>query len=122
MRWDYMGPKSKDDKSEKIDSLLIIVGVDGLKLKCAHMVRKKGFDPHAIKTVSREIRLAGYTRMLVKSDQEPSILALLEAVKTEREEKRVKSYQRNLRWANTSLMDRLKTQSELCKHKSEPRG
>ena len=55
MRWDYMGPKSKDDKSEKIDSLPIIVGVDGLKWKCAHMVPKKGFDPHAIKVVSREI-------------------------------------------------------------------
>ena len=83
MRWDYMGPKSKEDKSENIDSLPILVGVDGLKWKCAHMVPKKGLDPHAIKMVVREIRLSGYSRVIVKSDQEPSILALLEAAKRE---------------------------------------
>ena len=33
MRYDYLGPKSKEDKSEKIDSLSILVGVDGLKWK-----------------------------------------------------------------------------------------
>ena len=80
MRWDYMGPKSKEDKSDKIDSLPILVGVDGLKWKCAHMVPKKGLDPHAIKMVVREIRLSGYSRVIIKSDQEPSILALLAAV------------------------------------------
>ena len=41
MRRDYMGPKSKDDKSDKIDSLPILAGVDGRKWKCAHMVQKK---------------------------------------------------------------------------------
>ena len=50
--FDYMGPKSKDDKSDKIDSLPIIVGSDRKhKWKIAHMVPKKGHDPHAIKMV-----------------------------------------------------------------------
>ena len=84
---DYMGPKSRDHKADKIDSLPILVGVDRKsKWVFAHMVPNKGLDPHAVKMVNREIRLAGYSRMIFKSDQEPSILALLEAVK-EREEK-----------------------------------
>ena len=86
---DYMGPKSKEDKSAKIDSLPILVGIDRkTKWVFAHMVPSKGLDAHAIKMMQREIRLAGYSRLVLKSDQEPSILALLEAVKREREEKR----------------------------------
>ena len=41
--WDYMGQKSKDQKSYKIQSLPILVGVDRKsKGTCAHMVPKKG--------------------------------------------------------------------------------
>ena len=65
--FDYMGPKSKDDKSEKIDSLPIIVGSDRKsKWKIAHMVPRKGHDPHAINMVAREIRIAGYSKMVLK--------------------------------------------------------
>ena len=72
--FDYMGPKSKEDKSEKIKSLQILVEVDRTsKWVFAHMVPKKGLDAHAIKIVGREIRLAGYWRMAFKSDQEPYI-------------------------------------------------
>ena len=84
---DNMGPKSREDKSAKIDSLPILVGVDRKsKWVFAHMVPSKGLDPHAVKMMSREIRLSGYSRMVLKSDQEPSILALLEAVKREKGE------------------------------------
>ena len=84
---DYMGPKSKDQKSEKIDSLPILIGIDRKsKWLFAHMVPKKGHDAHAIKIMSREIRLSGYTSMILKSDQEPAILALLEGAKNERAE------------------------------------
>ena len=84
---DYMGPKSKEDKSAKLDSLPILVGVDGKSERvCAHMVPSKGFDPHAVKMVSREIRPSGYSRMIFKLDQYPSISALLEAVKREKRE------------------------------------
>ena len=83
IRWDYVGPKSKEDKSDKIGSLPILVEVDGLKCRCALMAPAKGSDPHAIKMVIREVKLAGCSRMMLKSDQEPSILALLEAAKRE---------------------------------------
>ena len=82
--FDYMEPKSKDGKTEKIDSLRIIVGSDRKsKWKIAHMVARKGHDPHAIKIIAREIRIAGYSKMVLKSDQEPAIREFLDAVKRE---------------------------------------
>ena len=72
-----MGPKSKADKSDKVASPPILVGVDGLKWRCAHMVPAKGLDPHAIKMVIREAKLAWHSGMILKPDQEPSFLALL---------------------------------------------
>ena len=43
--WDYMGPKSKNDKSHKMDSLPILVGIDRRpKWITAHMVPTKGPD------------------------------------------------------------------------------
>ena len=57
---DYMGPKSRDHKADKIDSLPIVLGVDRKsKWVFAHMVPNKGLDPHAVKMVNREIRIAG---------------------------------------------------------------
>ena len=51
--FDYMGPKSKDDKTEKIDSLLIIVVSDRKsKWKIANIVPRNGHDPHAIKMIA----------------------------------------------------------------------
>ena len=81
MRCDYRGTKSKKDESEEICSLPILVGVNGFKWKCAHMALAKGLDPHAVRMVVREMKLSAYMRIVVKSDQEPAILALLEAVK-----------------------------------------
>ena len=45
------------------------------------MVSSKGLDAHAVKMVTREVRMSGYPRLISKSDQEPCILALLEAVR-----------------------------------------
>ena len=50
------------------------------------MVPKKGHDPHAIKMIAREIRISGYSKLTLKSDQEPAIRELLDAVKRERTE------------------------------------
>ena len=83
-----MGPKSKDDKGHKIDSLPIIVGSGRKhKWKIAHVVPRKGHDAHAIEMVAREIRISGYSKMILKLDHEPAIRELLDAVKRERGEK-----------------------------------
>ena len=84
---DCMGPKSKEDRSKQIDSLPIIVGKDRIsKWVFAHVVPKKGHDAHAIKVIKREINLSGYNRVIIKSDQEPSILEVMRAVKRESSE------------------------------------
>ena len=43
-------------------------------------------NPFASKALGREIELAGYRSLIVKSDQETSILELIQAVKRERSE------------------------------------
>ena len=59
----YLGPKSKDDKGIKIDSLPIIVGSDRKhKWNIAHMVPRKGHDAHAIKMVARKSGSRGTVR------------------------------------------------------------
>ena len=66
--WDYMGKKTKDGKQRRIQSLPIIVGLDDpAGYIAANMVPRKGDHPHAIKTLSREVELSGYNRMIFKS-------------------------------------------------------
>ena len=85
--FDYMNPKSEDGKDRGIDSLPILVGIDRRhKYHSATMVPNKGCNAHAIRSVVREIDLAGYNRLIIKSDQEPAILDLLRAAKRERAE------------------------------------
>lgn len=81
---DYVGPKSKQGSPEQIDSLRILVSIDrGSKWVFAHMAPNKGLGAHAVDMMNREVRLAGHSRMMLKSDQELPILALLEASKRE---------------------------------------
>ena len=82
-----MGPRSKEDKSEKVDSPPFLVGPDRkTKWVFAHMVPKKGHNSHAARIVGREIRLAGYSKTALKSDQEPGIKTLLGAAEREKGE------------------------------------
>ena len=84
---DYMGPKTKEDRRKEISVMPIIVGVQRKRKGIfAHMVTSKGHNAHAIKMVSREIRLTGYNRMIIKTDQEPAIKEVVEAVRRERPE------------------------------------
>ena len=39
----------------------------------AHMVPKTGHDAHAIKIMAREVSISGYSELIVKTDQEPTI-------------------------------------------------
>ena len=67
---DYVRPKSMDHESENTYASPILVGGDRKsKLVFAHVVLKKGHDPHTLKIASREIRLSGYSKVVFKSDQ-----------------------------------------------------
>ena len=71
----YMGPKSKDDKAARIGLLPILLRIDRKsKWIFAHMDPSKGLDAHATKMMNREMRLSGNSRMVFKSDREPSIM------------------------------------------------
>ena len=50
------------------------------------VVPAKGADDYAIEAVGKEIDLSGLTKMSIKSDQEPAILNLIQAVRRERPE------------------------------------
>ena len=79
--------KKGESKELGIETLPIIVGLDRKrKSHMAHMVLEKGRNPFAIAMVSREIELAGYNRLILKTDQEPAILELMAMAKRERPE------------------------------------
>ena len=84
---DHMKQKSKEGKRMTIDALPILAGIDRKKSwHMAMMVPHKGVDRFAIKALGRDIELAGYRRLIIKSDQEPSILELIHPVERERSE------------------------------------
>ena len=84
---DYMEPKSEEEKKRLTKSLPIIGMIDRHdKWVASMMVPQSGINDYAVGAVVREIELAGYNRMIMKSDQGPDILNLLKAVKRERKE------------------------------------
>ena len=86
--WDYMEQREKDGKFAKGDmEPKTLVGFDRKrKWMTAEVVPHKGVNPYAVKAVSEEIENSGYSRIILKSDQEPSLLALLRTAKNERSE------------------------------------
>ena len=56
------------------------------KLALARVVPKKGRDQYAIERLQKDIANLGFIEMISKSDNEPAIIALKEAVKRERDQ------------------------------------
>ena len=73
--WDYMEQREKDGKFAKGDmEPKTLVGFDReRKWMTAEVVPHKGVNPYAVKAVSEEIENSGYSRIILKSDQEASI-------------------------------------------------
>ncbi len=46
----------------------------------AHIVKEKGAETYSVRRLVQEIRRLGYPKIILKSDQEPAIRALKEAV------------------------------------------
>ena len=55
---------------------------DTTKVITAHMVSRKGLDEYSINRLAQGIKGLGYNRIMLTSDQEPSILPLRAEVKT----------------------------------------
>ena len=82
---DYMFMTEKQDKEEEKGNPIIVMKDRSTKMTWAHVLSKKGKDPYAIKRISKNVSLLGYKRTVFKSDGEPAIVALKEAVKAEQD-------------------------------------
>ena len=99
---DYTFPRQKEgNRSEHGSMPILVMKNDYDKWVAAVVVPQKGSCEYAFKAVSREIQNAGYNRIIIKSDQEPSIKELLHAVKRERESRKDR-VRRNWRGRNSS--------------------
>ena len=81
----YMTSEVKQGEKEEDESgnpILFMVDRKSGKIN-AHVMPQKGLHPYAVKRVVQDIKLLGYSRINLKSDQEPAIRALLGAVKNE---------------------------------------
>ena len=85
--YDYMQQKTKEGKEEGIKSLPILVGIDhDTGWISAYMVSKKGFDKYAVGCMVRDVDHSGYNKLILKSDQENSVLDVINATRRERAE------------------------------------
>ena len=75
--------KSGDDKSKRkeIGMPILVMKDRKSKMVYANVVPEKGRNKYAIKRLAQDIGILGYNRMIIKSDQEPSIMELKQCVK-----------------------------------------
>ena len=71
----------KNKKEEEKGMPIIIMKDKATGMKYARVVQKKGSDPYAVHVVKKIIEGLGYSKIILKSDQEPSIMALKLLVK-----------------------------------------
>ena len=84
----YSFPRDKKENRATEQGMPILVMKNTAdKWTSAFVVPQKGSNEYAIKAVAREIQNAGHNRIIIKSDQEPAVKELVNAVKRERAEK-----------------------------------
>ena len=82
---DYLVRSKANAESE--GSMPVIVTIDhDTNWISAHMVEKKGMDAFAVNCLVREIEASGYSRLIIKSDQENAIKDVVSAARRERAE------------------------------------
>ena len=80
---DYMYMHSEQEKEEEKGMPIIVAKDNRTKMITARVVPSKGLDSYAVQSVKRMIERLGYKKIIMKSDNEPAILALKEAVRRE---------------------------------------
>ena len=82
------GDKDQDMKEEeeqgerRVEDMPILAARDRQSgFKFAHVVPKKGWCQYASDRVQNDIRVLGHKELIIKCDQEPSVLALREQIK-----------------------------------------
>ena len=82
----FLGDKDgREGAEDKLQPMIVLKDRRSGTIK-AHLVEEKGVNAYAIKRVGQDIGLLGYRKFIFKSDNEPAIRALKEAIKNERQE------------------------------------
>jgi len=89
----YMKEDEKERKKRKADNKGEEYEDDGMPILVmkekpggwitAHVMPEKGVHPYSVKRVNQTMKLLGYKKIILRTDQEPSILALKSRVKEE---------------------------------------
>jgi hypothetical protein len=82
---DYMYMTEKEEREEDRGMPILVVRDRRTKMAWPHVVPRKGKEGFAVRALARDLRLLGYLRVILKSDGEPSVMALKEAVRVESE-------------------------------------
>ena len=83
IRLDYMCMHSEQEKEEEKGMPIVAAKDNETKMTMARAAPSKGVDSYAVETVKRMVERLGYKKIIMKSDNEPAILALQEAVRRE---------------------------------------
>jgi hypothetical protein len=77
---DYMYMHSVQEKEEEKGMPILIAKDSRAKMIMAKVVQCKGVVPYAVDVMKKMIEQLGYKKVIMRSDNEPAILALKEAV------------------------------------------
>ena len=77
----FLNEKQEIDTGENLGMPILAIKDRTSGMIQSRVVPAKGTDKFAIKRLVKDIELLGYNKIILKSDNEPSILALKKAVK-----------------------------------------
>ena len=80
---DYACVRSEQEKEEEKGIPIIVAKVNKTKMIMARVVPSKGVESYAVETVKKMVERLVYRKIIMRSDNEPAILALKEAVRRE---------------------------------------
>jgi len=80
---DYMFMSDNHGEAEERGMPIVVVKDRKMRIIRARLVPQKGVNGYAVKVVGGIIESLGHSRIVMKSDQEPAIMALKDAVRSE---------------------------------------
>ena len=80
---DYMYMRGEQERNEEKGMPILVIKDGRTKFITAKVVPQKGVNDYAVASCKRAVEQMGYKRVILKSDNEASILALKEAVRRE---------------------------------------
>ncbi len=82
---DYTHTHSEQEKEEEKGMPIIVAKDNKTKVIMARVVPSNGLDSYVVETAKKMVERPGYRDIIMRSGNEPAILALKEAVRRERE-------------------------------------